>query len=79
MLSQLSYVPELNSQIAARVTAYVNPQFTICNRMGLVGVEPTTSPLSGVRSNQLSYKPAVETVAAKNRPAAEAPSIHGSL
>jgi len=32
-----------------------------------------------VRSNQLSYKPAVETVAAKNRPAAEAPIIHGSL
>ncbi len=26
-------------------------------RLGLVGVEPTTSPLSGVRSSQLSYKP----------------------
>ena len=25
--------------------------------MGLVGFEPTTSPLSGARSNQLSYKP----------------------
>ncbi len=25
--------------------------------MGLVGVEPTASPLSGVRSNQLSYRP----------------------
>ena len=26
--------------------------------MGLVGIEPTTSPLSGVRSNRLSYSPA---------------------
>ena len=25
--------------------------------MGLIGVEPTTLPLSGVRSSQLSYKP----------------------
>ena len=27
--------------------------------MGLAGFEPATSPLSGVRSNQLSYKPGV--------------------
>ena len=25
--------------------------------MGLIGIEPITSPLSGVRSNQLSYRP----------------------
>ncbi|CCM62288.1 hypothetical protein BN381_100175 [Candidatus Microthrix parvicella RN1] len=25
--------------------------------MGLAGFEPATSPLSGVRSNQLSYSP----------------------
>lgn len=25
--------------------------------VGLAGVEPATSPLSGVRSNQLSYRP----------------------
>ncbi len=30
--------------------------------MGLAGFEPATSPLSGVRSNQLSYKPAVPVV-----------------
>ena len=27
------------------------------NLVGLAGVEPATSPLSGVRSNQLSYRP----------------------
>ena len=27
--------------------------------VGLAGVEPATSPLSGVRSNQLSYRPAL--------------------
>ncbi len=27
--------------------------------MGLEGFEPSTSPLSGVRSNQLSYRPAI--------------------
>ncbi len=25
--------------------------------VGLIGIEPITSPLSGVRSNQLSYRP----------------------
>ena len=27
--------------------------------VGLSGLEPPTSPLSGVRSNQLSYRPAI--------------------
>jgi hypothetical protein len=40
-LSQLSYGP------SAKVTEVV----------GLGGFEPPTSPLSGVRSNQLSYRP----------------------
>ena len=31
----------------------------ICMVVGLGGVEPPTSPLSGVRSNQLSYRPVV--------------------
>src|ERR1700678_4421608 len=30
--------------------------------VGLGGVEPPTSPLSGVRSNQLSYRPARLTI-----------------
>ena len=28
-------------------------------RLGLIGVGPTTSPLSGARSSQLSYRPAI--------------------
>ena len=31
----------------------------VCKLVGLSGLEPPTSPLSGVRSNQLSYKPTV--------------------
>ena len=40
-LSQLSY----------------SPKHLIKELVGLSGLEPPTSPLSGVRSNQLSYKP----------------------
>ena len=42
VLSQLSYTPMV---------------FTRLIMMGLSGLEPPTSRLSGVRSNQLSYKP----------------------
>ena len=45
VLSQLSYTPILD---------YSNGLYTL---MGLSGLEPPTSRLSGVRSNQLSYKP----------------------
>ena len=30
---------------------------SIVRNVGLAGVEPATSPLAGVRSNQLSYSP----------------------
>ena len=43
VLSQLSYTP-------------IHALFTH-DEMGLSGLEPPTSRLSGVRSNQLSYKP----------------------
>ena len=57
VLSQLSYTPglyRLNRAFALYFTlwAYVD----ICP-MGLSGLEPPTSRLSGVRSNLLSYKP----------------------
>jgi hypothetical protein len=45
MLSQLSYGPALLEAMYC------------LQLVGLGGVEPPTSPLSGVRSNQLSYRP----------------------
>ena len=51
-LSQLSYGPFRNlSRTGCR-------EPTRPALVGLGGVEPPTSPLSGVRSNQLSYRPA---------------------
>ena len=41
-LSQLSYSPKINKD---------------CSSVGLRGLEPRTSSLSGMRSNHLSYKP----------------------
>ena len=37
--------------------AELTPHIIIQQMVGLNGLEPTTSPLSGVRSNHLSYKP----------------------
>jgi hypothetical protein len=47
VLSQLSYIPLAIPVREAHTQKMV----------GLTGVEPVTSPLSGVRSNQLSYRP----------------------
>ena len=49
-LSQLSYGPNLRSRRSSVIEA--NP-----NMVGLGRLERPTSPLSGVRSNHLSYRP----------------------
>ena len=48
-LSQLSYIPDG----AGRSRDRIRPE----DMVGLSGLEPLTSRLSGVRSNQLSYRP----------------------
>ena len=50
MLSQLSYAPRRQSDQIA--------DHTIDVRVGLLRLERRTSVLSGLRSNQLSYRPA---------------------
>ena len=54
VLSQLSYTP--NCSIGDQQASAVNSTSAKA-RMGLSGLEPPTSRLSGVRSNLLSYKP----------------------
>ena len=50
-LSQLSYNPIVNANLITGIHSVRN------ELVGLSGLEPPTSPLSGVRSNHLSYKP----------------------
>ena len=52
VLSQLSYSPIANYQRSGELTAKL---------VGLGRFELPTSPLSGVRSNQLSYRPQFES------------------
>ena len=61
-LSQLSYTPVCNFLIS----------------MGLSGLEPPTSRLSGVRSNQLSYKP-ISALAATYSPTPSPVQYHRPL
>ena len=54
-LSQLSYGPfRFDSRKQRRWSRRETHELKL---VGLGGVEPPTSPLSGVRSNQLSYRP----------------------
>ena len=64
VLSQLSYTPMGTSMQQQTISPYAFYLLLLCIsstlfalRMGLSGLEPPTSRLSGVRSNRLSYKP----------------------
>ena len=58
VLSQLSYTPmECFLLVRAGCPADILFYVLVLRPMGLSGLEPPTSRLSGVRSNQLSYKP----------------------
>ena len=57
VLSQLSYTPMSGFQ-PLQGSVRLSLTISFSNRtMGLSGLEPPTSRLSGVRSNRLSYKP----------------------
>ena len=58
-LSQLSYTPKWYVSIFTLLMGLSGPYLLslILKDLGLSGLEPPTSRLSGVRSNQLSYKP----------------------
>ena len=58
-LSQLSYIPGLGLQprLRSRGSAIEESCCRAGALVGLGGLEPPTSRLSGVRSNQLSYRP----------------------
>ena len=56
MLSQLSYSPHFNLQLTSLEADKPDSQELL---VGLGRFELPTSPLSGVRSNQLSYRPGI--------------------
>ena len=59
VLSQLSYAPLANNPKDCAIwQGFMSSIFFASTCLGLSGLEPPTSRLSGVRSNRLSYKPA---------------------
>ena len=66
-LSQLSYGPRSVSLLD-----------TLQQVVGLGGVEPPTSPLSGVRSNQLSYRPGFAHTCLRPDSREHASRMHGA-
>ena len=65
VLSQLSYSPRSKAEIRRQKAEMRLPPFAFCfllsdfSMVGLGRFELPTSRLSGVRSNQLSYRPAL--------------------
>ena len=64
VLYQLSYGSIMAPQVGIepttdRLTADSSTTELLWNMVGLSGLEPPTSRLSGVRSNQLSYRPII--------------------
>jgi hypothetical protein len=57
VLSQLSYSPNCQRVYRTSNIQMRNIQVRQCDVVGLGRFELPTSPLSGVRSNQLSYRP----------------------
>ena len=47
--------------------------------MGLGGLEPPTSPLSGVRSNQLSYRPIAKAMTGSVKVGSDDHKIGGAM
>jgi hypothetical protein len=65
VLSQLSYSPSVSCLCFAYIPRATS-RLPGGKVVGLGGLEPPTSPLSGVRSNQLSYRPWAHTATDQN-------------